>query len=392
MIETQRKYHLHKNALEGHSLRATQANQDEDKAEPYRSCNMTNPPNEVPPTQTNEACEIRVVPSGAHAHHIHEFGEVDETRIVHLEVSESSAAEDDVPVAPITVKGGAARSARWKRLYERCVRPRHLMQYFYNETLYRTVGVRKVTTEELFLDLVIVAAIAALGHELRESEINWRSLEKFLLLFGAVVASWRQVVMLWNLWGIHEDVLEKIGIYILFMALTGIALGAHSAFDDLARPYVAVSAFIASALPAIGVVRWASQERLLKNPANRVNEPILLGVVDFISVLPYLAAAFVKSDRATRILYWVSLGLQYGIPIGAYQSFRFLHRNVKGYTRLALNIELFVEKHEVLTMIVLGETMIGLLFEAGGTSMTAYIFFLHQHLTQTCSSIVFFEK
>lgn len=310
-------------------------------------------------------CDPRLVaPDAAHAHHIHEFGEVD--RIVHVAASEASAAEEADPVLPVSVKSPHARSERWRRLVRRCYRPRHLMQYFYNETLYRTVGLRKVTTEELFLDLVIVAAIAALGHELRESPITWRTVEKFLLLFAAVYSSWRQVVLLWNLWGISQDLVEKAGIYVTFMALTGIALGAHNAFDNLARPYVAASAFLASAVPISGMMVLASRERLLKNPKNRINQVLLNSSMSFIGILPYFAAAFVRSDTATRVLYWIACGFQFLLALAPFWVFHWLHRNVSNFTRTALNIELFVEKFEVLTMIVMGETMIGLLFEAGG--------------------------
>lgn len=299
----------------------------------------------------------------AHAHHIHEFGEVD---IVHVERKDSSGGEEEQPVVPVTDQSPKAKGERWHRLGRRLFRERHLMQYFYNDTLYRTVGVRKVSTEELFLDLVIVAAIAALGHELRESEITWLAVEKFLLLFTAVYSSWRENVICWNLWGAQQDLGEKIGIYATFLALTGIALGAHSAFDDLARPYVAVSAFFASAIPAGGGIIWSFRERLLKNPANRVNQLQLSEVFTFFAILPYLVAAFVKSSDATRSLYWLAFSLQTLSIIVPHKIYQFLHRKIPNHTRMAVNIELLVEKYDVLTMIVLGETMIGLLFEGGG--------------------------
>lgn len=300
----------------------------------------------------------------SHAHHIHEFGEVD--RIVHVVQSETSAVEEEHPVIPVSDQSPYAIHQRWRRLWQRLFHERHLMQYFYQSTLYRTVGIRKVSTEELFFDLVIVAAIAALGHELRASEITWSSVEKFILLFSAVYNSWRHVVILWNLWGIQQDLLEKLGIYITFFAITGIVLGAHNAFDDLARPYVAVSAFVAAAIPGIGGLRWSFKERLLKNPANRVNELLLNDLFTVISIVPYLIAACVKSSRTTRILYWVAFGLQSAGIMTPYQIYRYLHRHIPDFTRMAVNIELMVEKYEILTMIVLGETMIGLLFESGG--------------------------
>ncbi|CDF34786.1 unnamed protein product [Chondrus crispus] len=300
----------------------------------------------------------------SHVHHIHEFGEVD--RIVHVAPSETSITDDHDPVVPASAdQSPSAKIKREKRVWNRLFHDRHLMQYFYQGTLYRTVGKRKVGTEELFFDLVIVAAVAALGHELRISEITWQSTEKFILLFSAVYNSWRQSVLLWNLWGIQEDLLEKAGIYVTFFALSGIALGGHNAFDDLARPFVAVSAFVASAIPALAGVAWSFSESLMKNPANRVNQLILSDIFTFVSIVPYLIAACVRDENLTRNLYWVAFGLQLAALLIPHQLYRHLHRRIDDYTRIALNIELVVEKYEVLTMIVLGETMIGLLFEGG---------------------------
>lgn len=319
----------------------------------------------------------------SHAHHLHEFGHVD--RLVHVAASHSSADEIH-PVAPVSNKSPLARNERWRRLARRLYRPRHLMQYFFNDTLYRTRDIRRVSSEELFLDLVIVAAVASLGHELRAQPISWRSVEKFLLLFAAVYQSWRQAVFLWNLWGVHQDLIEKSGIYLTFVSIVGIAIGAHGAFDDGIRPYVAVSAFLATAIPTSGAVVWAFQERLLKNPANRANQLLISGIFVIFSVLPYLAAAFVSTDTAARALYWTAFGIQPFAAYGPYLTYSRLHRKIPNHTRLAFNIELIVEKFEVLTMIVLGETVIGLLFEGNGTyshhllsSQTLHVFprFLH---------------
>lgn len=297
-------------------------------------------------------------------HHIHEFGDVD--RIVHIRRdSEAPVLEENVPVPPVSNKATHARRDRWHRLGNHLFRKRHLMQYFYSQTLFRTPDHRKVSREELFLDLVIVAATATLGHELRVSRIVWPTVEKFILLFYAVYSAWMQVVFLWNLWGVKEDLVEKGGIYVSFMAITGIALGAHNAFDDGVRPYVSVSAFLASFVPLMGNHVFSWSEPLFKNPVNVISQPNLAVTFRLLGPLCYLASAFVGTARATRALYWAAIGslaLAQGLPHLIFQG---LHKNIPNHTRLAINIELMVEKFEVLTMIVLGEGIIGLLFEAG---------------------------
>lgn len=306
--------------------------------------------------------------SGAHKpHHIEEFGEVKDG-VVH--VDNIHHAEETIPAPPISRKDKLARKERFRRLRGRLFAERHLMQYFYNETLYRSEGNRKVGPDELFLDLVIVGGIAALGHELRETFSNWRDVEKFILLFAALYMSWRTVIMLWNLWDLRSDLIDKAGIYLVFFSLTGIALGAHGAFQDGVRPYVAISAFAATFIPSATSIIWSSREPLLNNPQNYVNQIVLMSILNIIGVLPYFAAAFVRSERATRVLFWIPFIYQLVLTFLTSNLYRFLHRNRPGHTRLAIAIELMVEKYEVLTMIVLGESVLGLLFE-GALLVTA---------------------
>lgn len=295
-------------------------------------------------------------------HHVEEFGEVE--RLVHIEHIHSTDQLDDVPAPRISRKDKVAMKDRGRRLRKRLFAGRHLMQYFHSETLYRTEGNRKIGPDELFLDLVIVGGVAALGHELRENFSGWLDVEKFFLLFNALYSSWRAVIFLWNLFDLRSDLTDKLGIYLVFFSLTGIALGAHGAFDDGIRPYVSVCAFAATAIPSCTMLWWAVKEPLLKNPANIINHIVLTSTVSLISVTPYFAAAFVSTSRVTRILFWVPYIIQ-SISIFLTGSvYKWMHRNRGGHTRVALAIELMVEKYETLTMIVLGESVLGILFEA----------------------------
>lgn len=237
------------------------------------------------------------------------------------------------------------------------------MQYFDSDVLYRSAESRKVGPDELFLDLVIVGGVAALGHELRESFKGWPDIEKFFLLFTALYSSWRSIVLLWNLFDVKKDLIDKFGIYSVFLSLTGIALGAHGAFEDGIREYVAAFSFTATAIPSATMFFWSFREKLLRNPKNITNQLSFMALVNILCVVPYLAAAFVSSSRAARALYWTSYGLQTVSIFFTGSFYRFLHRNRPGYTRLAIAIELFVEKYEILTMIVLGESVLGILFE-----------------------------
>eukprot|EP00178_Gracilaria_changii_P004023 TRINITY_DN1614_c0_g1_i1.p1 TRINITY_DN1614_c0_g1~~TRINITY_DN1614_c0_g1_i1.p1 ORF type:complete len:604 (-),score=99.45 TRINITY_DN1614_c0_g1_i1:2422-4233(-) len=292
-------------------------------------------------------------------HHVEEFGEVE--NIQHHEVE--SHHSDAAPLPLRQRDRNATRDLKNKAL-RTLFDQRHLQQYFYAETLYRSAHTRTVGPDELFFDLVLVGGIAALGHELRENFSSWADVEKFFLLFAAIYSSWRVVIMMWNFWGVKKDLFEKISIYAVFFSLIGIALGAHGAFQDAVRPYVAVCSFLATAIPSAVSFGWASREPLLKNPHNRFNQLKAVATVSIIIATPYLAAAFVSSERTTRILYWIPFIAQFFSVHLTGTLYRALHRN-RPATRLAVAIELMVEKYEVLTMIVLGESVIGILFEAG---------------------------
>jgi len=95
--------------------------------------------------------------SPKHPEHIEEFGNV--SNAVH------------VPKVPESATG-----KQTNRLGKRLFRRHRLQQHFAGETLYRTIGHRKVSTDELFLDLIVVANFAALGHELRVSFQGWNEI------------------------------------------------------------------------------------------------------------------------------------------------------------------------------------------------------------------------
>lgn len=200
--------------------------------------------------------------SPKHPEHIEEFGNV--SNAVH------------VPKVPESATG-----KQTNRLGKRLFRRHRLQQHFAGETLYRTIGHRKVSTDELFLDLIVVANFAALGHELRVSFQGWNEIEKFLLLFGAVYGIWRSLTFYWNLWESHQDVYHKLFVYAVFTMLTGVGIGAHGAFSKC-LPWVAGAAFAGNVIPW-GLSAYHSQrEELLMGNDNVINNGLLMSIVQSI--------------------------------------------------------------------------------------------------------------
>jgi hypothetical protein len=196
---------------------------------------------------------------------------------------------------------------QWQRLRRRLWHRRWLRQYFREEgVLVREPGLRKIGNEELYLDLIIVANIAALGQDLKNSFKGWHEVETFLLLFGAVYTSWRNIAFLWNMFGTKGDLLDKLGVYSAHAAMSGIGLGSHVAFTA-ARKHVAVSAFLASAIPIFSHVAFAVMEPDTTNEHNIFDQIIGMQVLAFVGIIPYFCATFVTSERAARALYWIPL-------------------------------------------------------------------------------------
>lgn len=299
------------------------------------------------------------------AHHVAEFGHVE--NLIHINSPPRLSEEDALPAPPVTRRDKLAKQHRMSRLRRRCFHERHLHQYWHNETLYRTAANRSITPDELFLDLVIVGGIATLGHELRISfhEYGWQKIEPFFLLFGALYSSWRNLVILWNIWGICSDFIDKLGIYVVFTSLIFIALGAADPFDPKTLPYVAAASFIATATPCLSSIAFALQEPLLKDGGGRTiySQSIFF----IISASPYFAAIFVRSNIAARILFWIAFALNSVFAISLSFHTRYLVEKFQKdgvlVTQVAIAIELMVEKYDVLTMIVLGESVLSILFE-----------------------------
>ena len=287
---------------------------------------------------------------GQHAHHLEEFGAAE-------------VKHTDKPESPSTIDQYSPLAATANRLRKRLFQERQLQQHFEGNVLFRTMSSRTVTQDELFLDLIIVANIAAIGHELRESFQGWKEFEKFFLLFGAVYSVWRGLVSFWNLWASTSDYNDKWFVYFVFTMLTFIGVGAHGAFT-VARPFVAVGAFLGTAIPWGLSAYFSSREQLLKGKDNVVNNGVLTGVVQTMLAVPYLVACFVQNERAVKILFWIPVISQPVVSILTWKVFRFFHRNRPNRTTHAVNIELMVEKFEVLTLIVLGEALLAILFDA----------------------------
>eukprot|EP00172_Hildenbrandia_rubra_P000567 Plantae.Rhodophyta-Hildenbrandia_rubra.ctg13016.p1 GENE.Plantae.Rhodophyta-Hildenbrandia_rubra.ctg13016~~Plantae.Rhodophyta-Hildenbrandia_rubra.ctg13016.p1 ORF type:complete len:753 (+),score=123.31 Plantae.Rhodophyta-Hildenbrandia_rubra.ctg13016:4625-6883(+) len=302
----------------------------------------------------------------------HEFGKIAEN-IVPIDHEGSSEEDLAVPVnilaasqAPVTSSSGIKKPlTKYQMLTKRLMRPRWLRQYFLDGQLVRELKPRKVMPEELFLDLIIVANVAVLGHELRESNLGWEDVEKFILLFGVIWSSWRNFAFLWNLFSSHSDIFEKLFVCLEMFSLCGVGISAHAIFSE-AKNYGFALSTCSLLIPAIAHILFSVREPIMKQSNNIMNVGVFSGLVNVACALIYLIAIPIptKGNRIALVsVGWIGFVCNvFGQPL-ANMVYRHLHRNRTSALHVAVNIETIVEKNALLTLIVLGEALLAILFE-----------------------------
>lgn len=144
--------------------------------------------------------------------------------------------------------------------------------------------------------------------------------------------------------------------------MAGIGLGAHAAFTN-ARKHVGAAAFCATAIPAAWFSYASFREPVAKNEHNRWSQGGVQGILQIVAVVPYLLPVVVSSKTGIRICYWiggVATTIVSPIYVGVYM---WAHRERPKAVRAAVNVESLVERYQILGLIVLGESLMALLFE-----------------------------
>lgn len=325
---------------------------------------------------------------GAHGehdpHHVEEeFGAISNTTVQFHEgpVSSAGGSEcgDEASGKPCSPRQSHTRvnARQLRRLRRKLFAKRWLRQYFPQQGVLMRENVRKERKEEdLYLDLIVVAAVASLSHELRHHFDGWPSVENFILLFAALYSSWRSLMFLWNGFGTKGDLVDKATVFSVQVCMAGIGLGANAAFTT-ARIPVGIASFLAASIPAGMYGYYSFRAVEASNEYNRFHQGAGYALTNMMASLPYLVAVFIKSETGARICYWLAFGLGLStLPV--YTSiYTKLHIDRPLAVRLAVNIENMTEKYGVLTLVVLGESLMALLFEGSdmlreeGTSVAA---------------------
>lgn len=254
----------------------------------------------------------------------------------------------------------------------------------------REHATRTAGASELFYDLVIVSCLAALGHQLRDKFGDSGDLQKIFLLFAVIWFAWRDTVYLINVLGSESDLWESACTLVIMLPLAGIGVGSHDLFTSTSA-WVAGSCFFTFALISVGSLLASRAVPPPVKEADPVADPnfdpaaasdtsssvdpaapatatfpylVVSAALAAIASLPYLAAAFVSSKGAIVALLWVGVALNF--PRESLMQ-ALAARRVRGRPNLvipAVNIEALSERYALLTLIVTGESLLSILFEA----------------------------
>jgi len=275
---------------------------------------------------------------GHNDHHtVHEFGEV---RVGGLA---TEAASPGAAVAEPPALHGVV-----------LLRRRYLRQYFEGDTLVREVSERKVSYDELFLDLIMVASLATLNHELR-ADVTWLSLGRFVTGFGSLWIIWRDVGFQWNLWGSYGDLLDWAIVLVLMSCMMLIAIGytLDVAYTRIVVPTCAMIAHFFLALLSLYFGLNEPKFRVLSSQWK--NQQVQTAIWSSVQALIYVPATIVTGEKAVD---WV---LGSAVCFGILRSLlmptlgKFV---LRPQFRIAYNIEVLVEKYGLLTIIVFGESIL----------------------------------
>jgi low temperature requirement protein LtrA len=209
--------------------------------------------------------------------------------------------------------------------------------------------VERVTPLELFFDLVFVFAITQVT-TLLSSDPTWGGLLQGLIVLAALWWAWAAYAWLTNTLNPEEGAV-RLAIFVVMAAMLVAALAVPEAFDE--HGVVFGVAYL--------VVR--SMHLVLYALAARGDHDLLGAVLRMtpsstISAFLILAAGFVEGDQRTA-LWIIALAIDYlGVLVGRGAGWRVSPGH-------------FAERHGLIVMIAIGESIVALGVGATGTPLTA---------------------
>jgi len=210
-------------------------------------------------------------------------------------------------------------------------------------------GEERVRPLELFFDLVFVFAITQVTTML-SADPTWGGLLRGLIVLAALWWAWAAYAWLTNTLNPEEGIV-RIAMFVVMGSMLIVALAVPEAFDE--HGVVFGVAYLVVRVMHLGLYALAAR-----------GDHDLLGAVlrmtpsSTISGVLILAAGFLEGDKRTA-LWLIALAIDYlGVLVGRGQGWR-------------LSPGHFAERHGLIVMIAIGESIVALGVSATGTPLSA---------------------
>jgi low temperature requirement protein LtrA len=208
---------------------------------------------------------------------------------------------------------------------------------------------QRVTPLELFFDLVFVFAITQVT-SLLSANPTWGGLLRGILVLGALWWAWAAYAWLTNTLN-PEEGLVRIAMFVVMASMLIVALAVPEAFDDHGVIFGVAYLVVRAMHLALYALAARGDHDLLGAVLRMTPSSTISGVL-------ILAAGFLEGDQ--RVALWViALAIDYlGVIVGRGAGWRMSPGH-------------FAERHGLIVIIAIGESIVALGVGATGTPLTA---------------------
>jgi low temperature requirement protein LtrA len=208
---------------------------------------------------------------------------------------------------------------------------------------------QRVTSLELFFDLVFVFAITQVT-SLLSNDPTWHGLVRGLLVLGALWWAWAAYAWLTNTLNPEEGVV-RIAMFGVTAAMLIVALAVPEAFDEHGVIFGVAYLVVRAMHLALYALAARGDHDLLGAVLRMTPSSMISGVL-------ILTAGFMEGDQ--RVALWaLGLAIDYlGVLVGRGQGWR-------------LSPGHFAERHGLIVIIALGESIVAIGVGAGGINLSA---------------------
>ncbi|KAJ3204344.1 hypothetical protein HDU67_009638 [Dinochytrium kinnereticum] len=265
------------------------------------------------------------------------------------EATDHFTAEEFGPVSNMRLYDEKVASEASKYFLFSMIRPR---QFFIGGVMYRERAERKVTWDELFMDLVFVGALAKTAHILRVSDMSTTLLNQFTLVFVVVWMSFILIQQQINRFGL-QGFGSRLIYWIYMILVAGLGLNAAHVWDDYKGKSTA-NLFVGTYL-AIRLLYCF------------VHVGVMISYPKF---MKHLAISIFSAYKYRAYLWWTGFAFESIAFAGTIFVIRYVWGLSSMKYRVSVNIEHHVERFCCFTMAILGEIVVALLWPSDYKNMS----------------------